>query len=307
MNWRGLRVLVTGGAGFIGGNLVKRLVQYGADVTVLDDLSSGNKKTIMDIPCKFILGNVLDIDELLDVNPTIIFHFAAPSSDVLFRKDPIGMMKNCIIGMIRVCEFCKRRNVRKLVYASSSSVYGNTSPPHREDSPTRPTNLYGLSKLICEEIAKSYTEVSNVGLRIFAGYGPGEERKGDIASVVSLFLFDLLRGQRPILYGDGSQKRDFVYIDDIIEACIKVIEYDVEGVLNVGSGESTSFIDLLRIMYDELGVHIQPVFKPKPPGYFDNTLADITLLSKYLQRQPFRLRAGIRRFIDYARSMDCSA
>jgi UDP-glucose 4-epimerase len=298
---KNLNVLVTGGAGFIGSNLTKKLLSRGAHVIVLDNFSIGKKTNLLGFPCEIFTGDVTEVDKLLhSKNIDVIFHLGAPSSDVLFRANPVEATKSTILCMTKICEFAAKKQVQKLVYATSASVYGRTLPPQSEASSTNPTNLYGLSKLLCEDIVIKFSKVKNVGLRTFAGYGPGEEHKGEIASVIAIFLYGLLKKQRPVIFGDGLQKRDFVYIDDVTEAFIRAAEREIEGVINVGSGESSSFIDILDTISDEVGVHIKPECKPKPIGYFDCTNADITLMRKCLGIKPIGIREGIKRFANYA-------
>lgn len=303
MNWKNLKVLVTGGAGFIGSSLVRKLVHRQAYVIVLDDFSTGTKEALQGLSCSIVSGDVVDANNLLysvkDLD--VIFHLGAPSSDMMFRKNGVDNIQKTVFGMIEICKLAERNKVQKLVYATSSSVYGCTPPPQSESSPTNPTNLYGLSKLICEDIAMKFSKVKNIGLRTFAGYGPGEERKREIASVVALFLYDILKGRKPVIFGDGTQNRDFIYIEDITDAFIKAAETDLTGVINVGSGESTSFIDLLNILQEELSIDVEPEFRPKPHGYFDQTKADMTKLKNCFEITPIGIRKGIQLFAEYAK------
>jgi len=304
MKWSNKRVLVTGGAGFIGSELVKALIKRNADIVIVDNFSTGCKEALNNIGCTVIDCNVQDlecIERLKQLEPfDIVFHLAAPSSDVLFREKPVECIQATIIGFINILSLAKSWEVKKFVYASSSSVYGKTPPPQSERSPTQPTNLYGVSKLICEKIVKK-ENINSIGLRIFAGYGPGEIRKGRIASVVTLFLKSLLQGKPPIIYGDGSQRRDFIYIEDIINAFIKAVERDVKGIVNVGTGRSYSFIELLNLLKDKLSLprNINPIFVPKPPGYFNHTKADITLMLRELEITPMDLDKGIDKYLEH--------
>jgi UDP-glucose 4-epimerase len=180
---------VTGGAGFIGSAVAKRLADESAKIVVLDDFSVGRKENIT-FQCDIFIGNIADdswLGKIRDVD--YILHFGAPSSVVLFNKSPSKCLKDTIVGTANVFEYAKRFGVRKIVYPSSSSVYGNTPLPQSETTPTLPTNLYGVAKLTCEHVARLYLDaVPSVGLRIFAGYGPGEAHKGEIASVITLFI-----------------------------------------------------------------------------------------------------------------------
>lgn len=300
MNWHGETVVVTGGAGFIGSKLVKRLTKYGANVVVIDNFSTGKKHKLRDVQCRIVESNVVSVNHLKSnkiPSPDFIFHLGAPSSDVLFRENPTKCLLEAINGFTEVLEFAKKHQAKKLIYTSSSSVYGKTPTPQSENSPTQPTNLYGAAKLVCENIAQHTPDVKSVGLRIFAGYGPGEEHKGKIASIVTLFLYNILSRKKPIVYGDGSQKRDFVYIDDIVDALIISGETNVEGIINVGTGQSYSFMELLNVLMERLGNRLTPIFVPKPEGYFDRTQAEVSKMKNCLEIKPITLKDGLEQYI----------
>ncbi len=230
MNWKGKKVLVTGGAGFIGFHLTRRLLKEGAHVTVLDNFSYGKKENIPS-DCDILVGDISNKQSLNGKKEVdYIFHFGAPSSVILFNKNPIAHIHSTICGFANILEWGKQIGVKKLIYPSSGSVYGDVPPPQSENVPPKPKNLYGICKLTCELLAKKYSEVPSTGLRIFAGYGPREEHKGDFFSVITLFLNSILKNESPVVYGNGRQSRDFVYIDNIIDAILSAAERDVKGV-----------------------------------------------------------------------------
>jgi UDP-glucose 4-epimerase len=170
-------------------------------------------------------GDFVDLVKRYDLD--FIFHFGAPSSVILFNKDLEGMFCKTVSGFLNVMEVAVKTKCRKVVYPSSGSVYGEVPPPQSEDAVPKPVNLYGIAKLTCERIADYYSRsrgIKSVGLRIFAGYGPSEDHKGDIASPVTIFLKSILKGENPIVFGDGTQSRDFVYIDDVVEAIVRCAE-----------------------------------------------------------------------------------
>ena len=247
-----------------------------------------------------VVSNVTSIDRttLMKLeNVDLIFHLGAPSSDVLFRENPIGCLKNTLVGFSEVTKFATDKGVKKLVYATSSSVYGDSKPPQSESTPTNPTNLYGAGKLICESIAKSHASIPTLGLRIFAGYGPGELSKGRIASVVTLFMQSLLNHKPITIFGDGSQSRDFVYIDDIVQSMIRSAEIPDVGVMNVGSGEARSFTQIVSDLEDVLGLKGDVIFAPTPAGYFASTLADNTRMKSKLGILPRTLPEGLKAYL----------
>jgi UDP-glucose 4-epimerase len=158
--------------------------------------------------------------------------------------------------------------------------------------------LYGVGKLTCEHIAKLYSStVPSVGLRIFAGYGPGEEHKGEIASIITLFMNDIARNSRPIIFGDGTQSRDFVFIDDIVEAILRSVDSSSTGITNVGSGQSHTFNEVLSLIGSLLGMDIRPQYVDKPAQYFEHTLADTTRMRKVLGISPMSLEDGLRKYL----------
>jgi len=298
MNWKGKEVLVTGGAGFIGFHLTRRLLKEGAHVTVLDDFSYGKKENIPS-DCDIVVGDVSNRQNLNRIKEVdYIFHFGAPSSVILFNKNPRARIHSTICGFANILEWGKQIGVKKLIYPSSGSVYGDAPPPQSENVPPKPKNLYGICKLTCELLAKKYSEVPSVGLRIFAGYGPGEEHKGDFSSVITLFLNLILKNEPPIVYGNGTQSRDFVYIDDVIDAILSAAERDVNGeVINVGSGKAHSFNEVVSIVNHLTGKNVEPVFVNKPANYLENTLADIKRMKELLGVNPLDLEEGLKRYL----------
>jgi len=266
---------------------------------MLDDFSSGREQNIS-FQREIIKGNVSDARLLYEIHDVdFILHFGTPSSVALFNKNPNKCITDTIIGFRNVLEYAKYSEVRKVVFPSSSSVYGNTHLPQSENTPPTPINLYGVTKLTCEHIARLYSDsVPCVGLRIFAGYGPGEDHKGEIASVVTLFLNAIAKNLRPIVFGDGTQSRDFVYIDDIVEAIIRSIENNFVGILNVGSGESHTFNELIELINDLLGKNVRPYYVKKPFHYFEHTLADITYMKNILGISPISLESGLKKYAE---------
>jgi UDP-glucose 4-epimerase len=297
MNWKNKKALVIGGAGFIGATLVRKLVAQNAEVVIIDNFSFGQAKKIPQ-ECRLIGGNVVNSETFSQVGEIdYIFHFGAGSSVILFNKNAQKYIYETLSGFINVMDFAGRIGVKKVIYPSSGSVYGKAPTPHGEKASTPlPTNLYGKCKLICENIASLYS-IPTVGLRIFAGYGPGEDHKGEISSVVTLFLNSILRKERPIIYGNGSQSRDFVYIDDVADAVLNSAEESVQGIINVGSGKSYSFNEVLEILNTTLGTSIHASYVNKPVDYLEKTLADTTMMKKLLKIKPTSLRNGITRYL----------
>jgi len=309
MKWSNKYVLLTGAAGFIGQALLRRLLKLGANVIAIDNFSIGTKENI-----EFFEGDLVVIDvssrefvpyirqhiRQLRIELDFIFHFGAPSSVVLFNRDPEKAFRETISGFINIMELAASLRPKKVIYASSGSVYGNTPPPQSESMPPRPVNLYGIAKLTTEMIASFYLDqVQSVGLRIFAGYGPGEDHKGDIASPVTLFLKSIIKDQKPIVFGDGNQSRDFVYIDDIVEAIIRSAERETPPIINVGSGKTYTFNQVISLINDLLGKNISPRYINRPPKYLEKTQADITLMREFLGIEPLELKEGLKKYLKH--------
>jgi UDP-glucose 4-epimerase len=293
------KFLLTGGAGFIGSAIAKRLHDENSRIVILDDFSTGRFENVK-FHCQVVKGNVADVSSFHEIHDVdYVLHFGAPSSVILFNRNPEKCITDTIIGTRNIFEFSKNTGVKKVVFPSSSSVYGNTPLPQSETTSTIPTNLYGIARLACENIAKLYSDdVPNVGLRIFAGYGPGESHKKEIASVITIFLESMAADLKPVIFGDGSQSRDFVYIDNIVDAVLNSIENKFTGLVNVGSGESYTFNETIDLLNCLLGKKVSPQYVEKPNLYFEHTLADITKMKNVLGLSPISLEDGLKRYLD---------
>jgi len=269
-------------------------------VFVVDNFSTGDIKNIVGYADEIMNKNCGDedfVEKFKEKEIDYIFHFGAPSSVILFNKNPTKRVQETLFGFTNIMELARALGVKKVVYPSSGSVYGNIPIPQSEDMTPKPANLYGVCKLACEKKAKLYDDVPSVGLRIFAGYGPLEDHKGEIASVVTLFLKAILRDERPVIYGDGNQRRDFVYIDDVVDAILRAAENNVAGVLNVGSGENYSFNEATDLITNLLGKNIMPLYISKPDNYLENTLADTKEMNEHLEINPLTLKEGLSRYL----------
>lgn len=303
LRWSSKTVLITGGAGFIGKNLVARLLNEGAKVLVLDDFSYAPSSNVMK-GAELIIADVSDSlqfnDSLSNKDIDFIFHFAAPSSVVLFNRDPVKCFNKTVAGILNVFYYAREKDVQKVIFPSSGSVYGELPPPQSEDQNPRPVNLYGIAKLTTEYIAQYFAEhVKYLVLRIFAGYGLGEEHKGDYASPVTLFLDSIVNNKPPIIYGDGSQSRDFVYVDDVVNAVLRSAESSFSrGVINVGSGRSHTFNEAVSMINELLGKEIKPKYVKKPEFYLEKTCADIRRMKEILSIDPLDLYDGLKKYLE---------
>ena len=292
--------LITGAAGFIGQNVIKGLLKKGHEVIALDNFIFGKKESIPE-GVKIINA---DINNWLSLNEDIdyIYHFAGPCSVIQFNKDPVECMRTTLRGFSNVLWLARKKKAT-LIYPSSGNVYGPIEGPLNEFVSVRPPNLYAVAKKACEDMALHSKEVRSIGFRIFAGYGPGEEHKGDIASAVTIFLNSLVKDEQPVIWGDGTQTRDFVYIDDIIDTFMVVPEMTgkLPPFVNIGTGESYSFNYIIDLLNDYLGKNILPVYVPKPQSYVEDTKADIKLYRIIFKLQPRNLEQGLK---DYLRHMN---
>ena len=297
MRWSKQKVLITGAAGFLGSALGRQLKEKVVGISVLDDLSTGAKENVTKFADEFVRERVTTsaLSRFKDID--IVFHFGAPSSIILFERNPNSLAET-VEGMKAVLDYCQSSHVRKLVYASSSSVYGKTMIPQSEETLAAPINEYGVAKLCCEHMARIRPEVNSTGLRIFAGYGPGEGRKVGFCSVIGIFLANLSANESPIIFGSGKQTRDFVFVDDIVDCTLKAADNDYRGVINVGSGESKNFLELLELISAQTNRKIIPKFVPEPKLYFEHTRADTTRLRSVLDVRPITVEMAMARYLE---------
>lgn len=310
MDWKNKKVLVNGATGFIGSNLAKELFNKGARIYSIDNFSYidadlSKKKNDFLNKITIIEGDVSTKDPWEKVPKDIeyIFHFAAPSSVTLFKRYPEKCFTETSLGLFRALEFAKQNNVEKVIYPSTGSLYAGNEMPHNEKVYPKPRNLYAAAKVACEGLANSYSDfVKSVGLRIFGGYGPGEEWKKDFGSVLYLFIRDYMNGNPPEVWGDGRQTRDFIYIDDIIKCILAAAEIDYNGVVNIGTGKAISFKELLQIIKESLAMEIEPTFIPKEQNYVEDLEADTILMKDLLGVEVITPQEGIKKFINYLRA-----
>ncbi|MDF0593754.1 GDP-mannose 4,6-dehydratase [Methanotrichaceae archaeon M04Ac] len=298
-----MSVLVTGGAGFIGSNLTEELLASGEDVIVLDNLTTGSLENL-----EGLSGNLKVVEagcpELtkLDINPRAIYHLGVPSSSPIYKSDPL-LVGEAINGMIAVLELAKKTGAR-VVYASTSSLYSGQTPPHREDMEVFVTDYYTEARLSMERMAELYRKlfgVEAVGMRFFSVYGPHETAKKQYANIVTQFLWEMMAGRAPVIYGDGTQTRDFTYVKDITRALRLAMESEFSGALNVGTGKSYSFNEAAEILAGDLGLDLKAEHVDNPiKNYVQDTLADTRKAEEVLGfKAEYTLREGIREIIKY--------
>ena len=286
-----MKILVTGGAGFIGSHIAEYLVQRGDDVTVLDNLITGSKENLTKISDKinFVNGDIRDhkLLEKLVSDTTGVFHEAALASvqQSFSMKDEYIDVN--VAGTENIFKLAKEYGF-KIVYASSSSVYGNPKKiPVKEDDERKPINPYAKTKLDGEDLAKKYSEigVKVIGLRYFNVFGKRQSK--EYAGVIKLFLQRIQQKKSPKINGDGLQTRDFVHIDDVVKANVLAMDSDINHrFLNVGSGLPTSVLDLANLIIEVSGLPLEPIHGPKLSGDVKATQSDIKLIRKLLNWEP---------------------
>ena len=286
-----MKILVTGGAGFIGSHIAEYLVQRGDDVTVLDNLNTGRKENLAKISNKinFVNDDIRNYKLLEKLVGDIdgVFHEAALASvqQSFSMKDEYIDVN--VSGTENIFKLAKEYDF-KVVYASSSSVYGNpTKIPINEDDDRKPINPYAQTKLEDEYLAKQYSEngVKVIGLRYFNVFGKRQSK--EYAGVIKLFLHRIQQKKSPKINGDGLQTRDFVHIDDVVKANILAMDSDINHkFFNVGSGSPITILDLANMIINASGLSLKPIHGPELPGDVRATQADIQLIRKLLNWEP---------------------
>lgn len=293
------RFLVTGGAGFIGSNLCERILELGHYVCCLDDMSTGKQKNVdlfSDNPnFKFIKGDIKDFDTCMSAceNIDYVLHQAAWGSVPRSIEMPVFYCANNISGTLNMLEASRQNGVKKFVYASSSSVYGDEPAlPKREGREGKLLSPYAVSKQSDEEWAKQYTRhygLDTYGLRYFNVFGRRQDPDGAYAAVIPKFIKQLINGERPTINGDGKQSRDFTYIENVIEANLKacLAPSCVAGeVFNIAYGGREYLIDIYNVLLKALELDIEPIYGPDRAGDIKHSNADISKAKQMLGYDP---------------------
>jgi nucleoside-diphosphate-sugar epimerase len=294
--------LVIGGFGFLGSAISNNLIRLGSNVTIIDNLETGNRKLINDENYNFLNTDVCSEnwqEQLKKSEFDYIFNFGSYSSDRVYNLGGEAVFRT-IKGMFNVVKFAEATGVKSVIYPSSGTVYGNSIPPQSENnSILKPKTMYACTKLFLENFTQTLNGSTNYGaLRIFTGYGEGEIFKGNLASVVTLFYKAMTQSKKPVIYGNGEQKRDFIYSDDIAKIAIKLAENGFNGSINVGTGVSTSFNQLIESFNDLLGIQVKPEYINSPIPWVDETRADLTKLKAVTGYKPKGIKEGITSFIN---------
>jgi nucleoside-diphosphate-sugar epimerase len=296
-SFSGVPVLVTGGAGFIGSHLVDALIGSGGRVRVLDSFATGRRENLAAAlgRCELLEGDIRDPEicrRAID-GVSIVFHQAALGSVPRSMKDPATSFGVNVQGTVNVFAASREAGVRRVVYASSSSVYGDSEKlPKREGEEGRPLSPYALSKRVDEDIAATFGRcygLEAIGLRYFNVYGPRQDPEGPYAAVIPRFFSAVLRGEPPVIYGDGSQSRDFTYVADAVQANLLAAGAPAAACgasYNVAGGVRTTVAELAELVGEVLGRPIAPTHEAPRPGDVAHSLADLSMSAARLDYAP---------------------
>ncbi|MFC1912145.1 SDR family oxidoreductase [Chloroflexota bacterium] len=303
----GKKVVVTGGAGFIGSNLAEELAKRGYYVVILDDLCTGKRENIELLIkqeyVEFIQGSITNLSLLHQVFKDVqyVFHQAAIPSVPRSIENPQATHEVNMTGTLNVLLAARDSNVRKVVYASSSSAYGDTPTlPKREDMSPNPQSPYAVTKLTgecyCHVFQKVYA-LNTICLRYFNVYGARQDPNSQYAAVIPKFISMVMRGSPPIIFGDGEQTRDFTFIKDVIEANILAAESEFSGVFNIGRGENISINSLANLIINLTGNNMRAVHKEPRVGDVKDSLADISRARAFGYKPKWSLEEGLKEII----------
>ena len=307
MHSKKLNFLVTGGAGFIASNLALALQEKypDAQLTVIDDFRSGDFKNLLGYRGDFVAADLASLDwhGQFDADKFDgIFHLASITDTTLHDQFP--QVHDNVESFRRLLRFARPHRTR-VVYASSAATYGAASGVNREADEAAPANVYAFSKVIMDNLARRAAaddpEWKIVGLRYFNVYGPREAHKGVPASMILHLSRQMKAGKRPRIFKHGEQKRDFVYVKDIVQGTLRALEANESGIYNLGSGQARSFNELIEILNESLGTNFEPEYFDNPHAHYQNhTEADLTKVRQALGFEPqFSLEAGVADYMKW--------
>jgi len=305
-----MKVLVTGGAGFIGSHLATYLASRGDEVVILDNFSSGKWENLQGINATVIEGDITDLDAVMEAvkGTDVVFHHAALCSVARSMEDPVSTHQVNATGTLNVLEAARRSAVRRVMLASSSSIYGDAeeSPKHERMSPA-PLSPYAVSKLIGEHYCQMYWKsfgLETVALRYFNVFGPRQDPDSEYSAVIPKFVHAIMSGKQPHIYGDGSQSRDFTYVRNIVRANVAAAESPAAAgrIMNIACGGRYSLLELLNRLEAILGVEASPVFERRRVGDIEHSQACIDQAEKVIGfAATVDFEEGLRKTVDWFR------
>ena len=306
-----MKVLVTGGAGFIGSHIADRLVQEGYGVVVADNLATGKRRNI-NRAAKFYRADIRSwwLERVFRrERPVVVCHHAAQMDVRRSVQDPMFDAETNILGTLNVLRYAIKYGVRKFIFASSGgAVYGEPEKlPVSESHPTRPASPYGISKAVGDEYLRYFRAADGmeyVSLRYANVYGPRQDPYGE-AGVVAIFTQKMLQGEQPIINGNGRQTRDFVYVDDVVEANIAALGKEAHGIYNVGTGQETTINELFSLLAGLINPSVREVHGPAKKGEQQRIALDSSRIHRELDWDPkASLKDGLSRTVEYYRQLE---
>jgi UDP-glucose 4-epimerase len=303
-----MKYIVTGGAGFIGSHIVEELARQKHEVVILDNLFSGKRENIQPFLKKgqvtFVRGSITDMSVLKKIlaGADGIFHEGAIASVPRSIANPLATNEANVTGTLNVLIAARDCGVRKVLFASSSSVYGDTPVlPKREDMIPSPLSPYAVSKLTGEHYLRVFSEVygfKTLSLRYFNVFGPRQDPKSEYAAVIPKFITKILNHESPTVYGDGEQTRDFTYVKDVVQANIRAMESDAEGVFNVAYCKRINLNELADMIMEITGITAPLIYEPPRTGDVRDSLADIRRAQEAFGYEPeYTVQKGLEETI----------
>jgi len=306
-----MKYLVTGAAGFIGSNITRRLLKDNCEVRGFDNFSTGKRENLEGFEGKgnfeLIEGDLRNPDEIRKAlkKVDVVLHQAAVPSVQRSVENPIFVNDSNINGTLNLLVAAKEKGVKKVVYASSSSIYGvDERLPKREDMPVDPISPYALSKYTGERYCRIFSEIYDlptICLRYFNVFGPYQDPNSEYSAAIPKFINLMLENEQPIIFGDGKQSRDFTYVENVVEANILAANSDVMGeVINIACGERVSINEVVQILSTILNQDIKPVYKETRVGEVKHSLADINKAKNKIGYEPkFGFAEGLRKTVEW--------
>jgi UDP-glucose 4-epimerase len=305
-----MKYLVTGGAGFIGSHIVDTLSECGHEVIILDNFFSGRTENISHLKgnkkIHFVDGSITDPATLKKVCESVdgIFHEAAIASVARSVNDPVATNEANVTGTLNILVAARDAGVKKVVFASSSSIYGDTPTlPKKESMCPCPKSPYAISKHAGEEYLRIFSELyglKTLSFRYFNVFGPRQDPKSDYAAVIPKFITRILSHERPVIYGDGTQTRDFTYVKDVAEANLQAMGSMAEGVYNIAYGQQIDLNSLADHIMNITGISTTPIYEPPRPGDIHDSLADSSRARDTFGYNPrYTVKTGLQETIQW--------
>jgi UDP-glucose 4-epimerase len=302
-----MRALVTGGCGFIGSHLVRRLLADGHDVTIIDDLTTGTRHNVDGLEARLVYASIEDRAALREAleGVEVVYHLAAMVSVPMSLKRPATCLRTNVVGTAGVLEEALSSGASTVVFASSAAVYGETEDGvQREGVSSNPSSPYGVSKRSGEQLCKIFDgeDLRCICLRFFNVYGPRQDPNSSYASVVPAFADRALKGEPIVIYGDGGQTRDFIQVADVVDAAVHCVESGYRGIANVGTGEGVSVTELAERIIDQTGSVSEIRREPAREGDIRHSVASVERLTKNGWTASFDLEQGLKATLGHYRT-----